>query len=569
MNPRSKKDVVYVDAEDEITTIIDKVRTAEQKIVALVLPKRAAMLQSIVNLKLLKRAAEQENRRLVLITPEAGLMPLAGSVGLHVAKTLQSKPEIPPAPETVDGAGGQAENALATDEPSLDPTRPVGELAAASGVDDAIELDNEPSDTEQDTESGFADGKAGEAKTKKGSKFKIPNFESFRTRLLLGGLGLVLLIIGWYAAVYVMPKANVLVRTDSSQITSNITMTASTEATAVDEERSIVPAVNKELRKTDVTTAGATGQKDKGTKASGEITLSLKDCSVEEVTVPAGTGVSSNNLTFITQNSATLSSVQIGSDCRNSDFPDFSTEVVEVTAQNPGDQYNLNAGQDFTVAGFSSVSGSNEAAMSGGTSRMVKVVTEQDIDNARKRLSDKNKEAAKNELIEQLQKENYLVLEDTFHESSPAVTSSPSAGDEADEVSVTFVAVYRMFGVKEADLIQIVEKSTEHEIDHEQQTILDHGVADAEFEVRSRDGNRAQVSFTTLVKAGPELDEAAIKQEVAGKKKGEAQALIERRPGIYSVEVKYSPFWVATAPKDLNKITVNFEAQDQQRTDER
>ena len=70
------KDTIYIDIDDEITTIIDKVRGSSGKLIALVLPKRAATLQSIVNMKLLKRAADDSKKKLVLITTESGLLPL-------------------------------------------------------------------------------------------------------------------------------------------------------------------------------------------------------------------------------------------------------------------------------------------------------------------------------------------------------------------------------------------------------------------------------------------------------------------------------------------------------------
>src|SRR5438105_4435466 len=95
MATTNDKETIYIDIDDEITTIIEKVRAANEKIVALVLPKRATVLQSIVNMKLLKRTADAEKKSLVLITSEAGLMPLAGTVGLYVAKTLQTKPAVP------------------------------------------------------------------------------------------------------------------------------------------------------------------------------------------------------------------------------------------------------------------------------------------------------------------------------------------------------------------------------------------------------------------------------------------------------------------------------------------
>src|SRR5690554_5492853 len=94
-----KKDTIYIGVDDEITAVIDKLQKSDSKIVALVLPKRAAALQSIVNMKLLKRTADEAGKNPVLITSEKGLLPLAGATGLHVAKNLSSKPEIPAAPD--------------------------------------------------------------------------------------------------------------------------------------------------------------------------------------------------------------------------------------------------------------------------------------------------------------------------------------------------------------------------------------------------------------------------------------------------------------------------------------
>ena len=58
----SDKDTIYIDIDDEITGIIDKVQGSKGKVVAFVLPKRAAVFQSIVNMKLLKRAADSGER---------------------------------------------------------------------------------------------------------------------------------------------------------------------------------------------------------------------------------------------------------------------------------------------------------------------------------------------------------------------------------------------------------------------------------------------------------------------------------------------------------------------------
>ena len=86
------KDVLYIDVEDDITTIIGKIKASKDKIIALVPPKRIGVLQSAVNLRLLTRTAELNDKRIVLITNDHALSVLAASANIPVAKNLQSKP---------------------------------------------------------------------------------------------------------------------------------------------------------------------------------------------------------------------------------------------------------------------------------------------------------------------------------------------------------------------------------------------------------------------------------------------------------------------------------------------
>ena len=63
-----RKDVIYIDVDDDITAVIGKVKAAKHSIVALVPPARVSMLQSAVNLRLLKKAAERDDKKLVLVS---------------------------------------------------------------------------------------------------------------------------------------------------------------------------------------------------------------------------------------------------------------------------------------------------------------------------------------------------------------------------------------------------------------------------------------------------------------------------------------------------------------------
>jgi hypothetical protein len=89
-----KKDVIYIDVEDDITTIVGKIKASKEKIVAIVPPARYGVFQSAVNMRLLKRTADAAKKHLVIISNSSALAALAASANIPVAKNLQTKPEI-------------------------------------------------------------------------------------------------------------------------------------------------------------------------------------------------------------------------------------------------------------------------------------------------------------------------------------------------------------------------------------------------------------------------------------------------------------------------------------------
>ena len=559
----SQKDVIYIDVDDEITAVIEKVQESTGKIVALVLPKRATVFQSIVNMKLLKRSAATAKKNLVLITSEANLMPLAGAVGMHVAKTLQSKPEVPVAPSSSDAP-------VSVDEEIEDLSDGP---AAAAGIptpppsddDETIEIDNDDTSGALGVAAGAAAGKA--AKPKLDKKLKIPDFNKFRTKMILGGAIFLVLITGWIFGTFILPKATITIKTDSTDVASAITVTASPTVKSIDTDKKIVPGLLKEVKKTDAQKAPATGQKDMGTKASGSATLSLADCSKEQVTVPSGTIITSGNFNFITQADVTMQSVKIGATCRNSDFKNISTAKVSVTAQNAGDSYNLSA-RSYTVAGFGNVAGAGEA-MSGGTSKIVKVVSQQDIDSLRQKILDSINATANQEITAQLKSEGYFPITDTFISKDPLVVSSPGADSEAAEVTVNVTVTYTMAGAKQSDLVQLLENDIKGKIDTSKQNILNNGLDTATIKIEDKKPTGVtRFVLQVTATAGVEQNVADIKKSVAGKKKNEVAQILQTHPGVKEVDVKYSPFWVYKVPSSQGKITVNFEQQNKSTSNE-
>lgn len=557
-----KKDTIYVDIDDEITGIIDKLRSSDSKVVALVLPKRATTFQSIVNMKLLKRAADADGKNLVLITAEAGLMPLAGAAGVHVAKTLNSKPEIPAGPdddddeeETIDETGEELpEDAVAETAGAAT----VGALAGAaaakkSGGDDidTVELDNtEPASATNPKPKSFAPPKGGK-KGKKDSKLKVPDFNKFKLLLIIGVVALIALIVFGYMAIKVWPKATITIDTNATTFDTNIDLNLSTTATSLNEEDRILPAKRVEQQKTYTQEIATTGQKNNGNKASGTVTITNCARVNGEITLAAGTGITSGGNTFITQQAVTIPESQFsgGGNCSSG----TGKASVNVIAQSSGTA--SNGANNFNIPSHAGLSGSGST--SGGTDNIVRVVNQNDINNAQSKITSDDK-GVESDLEDQLKDAGYYPIAATYSTGTPAVTTSAKVGQVADNVTVTQTTTYSMFGVKEKDLKKLVNNEIEAGIDTNEQSVLDDGIKSANFTMNSSSSTGAQVAMQGKATVGPEIDIPGIRRDAMGKKSPEVKEMFNDNPDITNVDVKLSPFWVSSVPNDEKKVIIKI-----------
>lgn len=549
------KETVYVDVDEEITGIVAKVQNSRKKIVALVLPKRAAVLQSIVNMKLLKRAADQNDKQVVLITSEARLLPLAGVAKIFVAPNLTSKPYVPPTPNTGDNA--PANDRANPEEVQVDPNTPVSEVApnAKYADDEPLEIDN----TAPKEDPVAAASKATKGKKSKKKKEKIPNFNSFRKKAIIIAVLVSLLIAGLIYAVFFAPKATITIKTQAKELPSEFDFVADTnENVEFNEEQKVVPAETKEVEKNDSEKVQTTGERDDGKKSSGTVTLKNCKFGSGKVTLPAGTGVSAGEFTFVTQQAVAVPVDSFaGGNCIS------NTVDVPVTAQEPGDKYNISA-RDFTVAGKPDMQALG-SAMTGGTTKKVKIVSQKDIDLAKERLASKQN-SVQDELKAEFEEEGYVAVPETFKSASASYNPSPGVGSESNEVTVSVTTKYSMMGVKKDDLRKLVENSIKDEEGANGQTLLKDGIDQATFKLLSGLGQtgagQQAMSFSTTVVVGPDINIDQIRTELAGKKKSQAEELLKAREGVIDPTVKFSPFWVSSVPGKASKVTIEIQQAD-------
>lgn len=547
--PKPQKDVIYVDVDDEITSIIDKVESAENKVVALVLPKRAASLQSTVNMKLLKRSADSADKNVVLITSEQALMPLAGAAKLHVAKNLQSAPEIPEAPTAAKPAADNPalDNDDATEEDlpkKIDYGLPIGALAAKHESENPETIDLDDGEEE----------KPAAAKPSKREKVKVPNFDRFRMLLGLGGLGLLALVAFIIAAIFILPKATITVHTASEPVTANFNVKASEDA-ALDPQAGTMPAKLQKTEQTATQQVTATGQQNNGDKASGSVSMSAQKCSgnpfIPPDDVPAGTGVSSGGNTYITRENTSFHGTGTSGSC----YTYEANSSTSITAQSGGAKYNVSSA-NFTVSGRSDVTASGSA--SGGTDNIVNVLSQGDVDGVKQKLtSGANSDQFAKDFEKKLSDQGEYVLTSTLKTGDPALTSTPSVGQPASTANVTIKISYSVLTVKKDDLKQIIQAELADKIDKAKQKLSGNFLDDANISVESQSApNSVTLAINEDTTAVPIINVQGVKKQSEGKKAGDIKSSIGNWPGVKSVDVKLSPFWVSKVPKKDSKVKV-------------
>ena len=533
------KDVIYIDVEDDITNIVSKIKDSKARIVALVPPKRVGILQSAVNMRLLNRAAENAEKRIVLITGDQALSGLAAAARIPVAKTLQSRPEIAeiPAIDIDDG------------DDVIDGSEiPVGELAdratpkarnkADDAIDAAIAEDEKPSKPVKP------------AKPAGKGKPKVPDFNVFRKKLVLIGGGIVLFVLFMVWAIWFAPHATVVItaKTTTSTVDKSVTLKQDGK---VDAANNTIKSLRQEQKKEISVDFTPTGKKKVGEKASGTMHLVRTSVSSLTLTIPAGTSFSSGDYTFVSTEPASLSGTSIGPGGVIQ-----SVATVKVQATQVGSEYNLSSrSYSSNVSGFSAAG----TAMSGGSSREVTVVSADDVAKAKVKL-DAQKDTSLQSAVKALFPSSSIVINESYQEARSNPTPSVAVDHEASgTVQLKTTVTASMQGIDRSDMKQFLEDTLKKEIGSKKnQKIYNDGSNEVKFAQYSERNNAVQVRLTANAKIGPEIDEHKVKEQVKGRNYGDVQSSLESIEGVQDVDTKFSPFWVRTVPNNDKHISIEF-----------
>lgn len=566
--------VIYCEIDDEVTAIYDKLRPVKTKDIYIVIPKRAVIFQSIVNLKILKRKAEKDNKTIYFITNDSNGIYLAQQVGITVYDKTNSegKPSLFSAENESEEMRITPLKAAVNDTFEQAPTRMAEKKISISEL---LKLRRGKKNV---TISRVTPSKEQKEKKEK-SKFVLvaPNRHALISLIVVS---IVILLVVVYIAlpgvtVYLTPSASVLEQSVNITLADYQKNRAELEIHPKHTVASypIFTTVEKTI------TYSTTGKKfsERGANSSGKITI-FNTTSNAWPLIAKTRFQTQEGIVFRIASAVTVPAASSSGLGQLEVF--VVADPVDAFGAVVGERGNI-APSKFFLPGLkessrSEIYAESKENMTGGITDFISYVSAEDIEGAKVRMNDELMKSA----LAELEK---AVVQKTELTGTTKTTYSLLKGDGAIKTgeikielpenlegretmeftvkgSISVSGVYfehdSMVDILKSELI--LKKSPQKEL-------LRINEDSTSYRIYEWDDAKGKIKLTVNIKGieqfeiNPEKESGAkllqkIKDHIAGKDIEEAKAYIQNLPEINKVEIESWPVWSPTVPSLSDNI---------------
>lgn len=373
-------------------------------------------------------------------------------------------------------------------------------------------------------------------------KFKKPNFNyKFGNKpLIMGGSLLttffvVAILLWWF-----LPTASITVYVSPQKIEEVTTIDIGSDLNSKDVE------VNVNGEKTKSTT----GTKTVGERSKGQI--KIQNGTAFPISLPSGTVLlSSGDLKFVTTKSASVSGALTPS------TP--GTATIDIEAGNIGSEYNLSKSEVFKVSNFpkAEVDGTAVDNLTGGSSRQISAVSEDDRKSLLKSLTEELANNAKGQLSEKINEDEMLVESSVVTEIDEEDFSN-KLNDEASNLKLNLSLIVKAKVVSKSALSSVSKKSLESKVP-EGFVLKDDQIIYDFTETDEADSFNLKISANLL----PNVNPFDIAKKIAGKFPKIAEDYLVSVPGYARAEIRVTPLLpgkLGTLPHISKNINVTISA---------
>lgn len=561
----SKKKILFVDLDEEITQLFERIEPLPYKEIYLVVPKRAVLLQSVVNLRILKQKLADLGKELCIVTSDLNGMKLAHQAEIKVYDefSLQEK--------DMDQQEFQEEKAL---------LKPIA--ATSNEVQDELpsRLPKKKSSIFEVVKETRKDAKGFslrrfflEKKRLKNEKESLRMVLSASTRRFLAGILVLSMMLFFFIAYVVLPGATIWIEPSSDVITRGLNVTLTRTGNG-EKELKAYP-VDTEVEVT--LTHAASGIVSEGNRARGNITI-YNELANEQPLVGQTRFQTEDGLVFRIQKDVVVPAAS-AQDKPGQIVAEVVADEVDANQSPIGKRGNIEPTQ-FFLPGLQGdnrekVYAKSTTAFTGGETSVKTLVLEEDLKAAQIQLENELKEKAlaalKREVSLQGSQRNMdlRLLEDSdalIYGSAQIELPLTLIGQEHSDFEISGSLSISGVCFDQESLLESLKKEVLAAKSPGKQVVKvnDESVS---IKLLELDPANSVYKFTAEIQAieeyeiDPDLEGGGelakkIREHISGKSKDEAERYLQNLPEINRVEIKIWPSWSPNIPKLEENIRI-------------
>lgn len=569
------KKVVYAEIDDEVTTLYDKVKQTNSKGIYIVVPKRAILFQSLVNLQILKRKAEDDGKEIFLITNDKNGIHLAQKIGIEVydkanpegksslfaSEGEDEKLKITPLKASINAVDEEAPTRMAEKKLS------IGEILSKIKGRASIDISKiKTAEKKQDPQ-------------KPKSKFVIiaPNRHAL---IAMVSITLIILLVIVYVAlpgvtIYLTPTASVLEKSVNITLADAQRNRAELETHPSHEIASypISTRVSKAI------TQPATGKKfsDKGANAGGNIII-YNTLNTDRPLVTQTRFQTKDGIVFRIADDIVVPGADSTGPGQIEAY--VIADQLDSTGSIVGARGNIEPTR-FFLPGLkgenqNKVYAESKEAMKGGVTDYMTFVTQQDLEAAKTRIKDELTKTAIEELRKAIKDKAAIAGQTSTYDLLQGDTQAITTGEVAIQVDETLVdkqiSEFQVTGYMDVSGIYYDHDAMLEILKDElllkkspQKELLRINEGSTTYRIFQRDEAAGKIKITANIKGveqyqiDPEKENGAqllekIREHIAGLDIEEAKVYIQNLPEINKVEISSWPAWSPTIPSLTDNI---------------
>jgi hypothetical protein len=555
---------LYLNLEDDVSTIVEKLKKLHATSLVLVCPKRCFLFRDGINLRLLKKQADLLGKEIFILTMDEKGQAYAKEAGFQLKFLYQEQgkrtlSDIRP--------GKRVQPSQGLSKPAA---QHIGILTqTGKDISGIVRRFTRGSRQERVATAGefrAAENLAGPQLLVADSVYPPELQQAYeltrhkrknqkRVAVLAAGSLLIILVVFFV----ILPKATVIVYPKTEPVTRDMEISLGTNIQTPDVDRLVMPAKKFSEPVELKNTFQSQGKKEIGNKAGG--TVKIYNFAKLPINLKSST-------TILSVGSKTYRLTQDVSSLRPATYKNAKTKEINedslgpsfgVVAADGGESFNLPAGTRMEIS--NQVFGSNpqflyaktDTAITGGTSRFLSVVSDQDIKDSQSALSVASLETVKNKLAKEnltLADKSYVIQTTSFFTDKPVNSESPT-------FQASFNATISGLAFDKDQLLKLA-------MDRISQTLAGDKILQFEdleqmdYKIKTVDpsGETAVLLVHFEGKAVMKLDLKGLAAGLAGKSKSQVNEILKSRPEIEKIDIILAPAWQQNFPWFSQKISV-------------